>query len=80
MQELVIFFCKDGGMLEIFSEGFDKEPERIYAKSNRLVIFDAGKVPHGVSTVTSGTRKAIVINLWEFIPHSQTLGKLKKET
>ena len=70
----------DGGMLEIFSEGLDKEPERIYAKSNRLVIFDAGTVPHGVSTVTSGTRKAIAINLWEFIPHSQTLGKLKKET
>lgn len=69
----------NGGMLEIFSNGLDKEPERIYAKSNRLVIFDAGTTPHGVSRVFEGTRKAIAINLWGFIPHSEIIGKLKKE-
>lgn len=68
-----------GGMLEIFSAGIDKDPERIYAKPNRLVIFDAGKDPHAVSKVTSGTRKAIAINLWGFVPHSELNGKLKKE-
>jgi hypothetical protein len=68
-----------GGMLEIFSEGLDKDPERIYAKPNRLVIFDAGKDPHSVSKVVHGTRKAIAINLWGFVPHSEINGKLKKE-
>lgn len=68
-----------GGMLEIFSAGLDKDPERIYAKPNRLVIFDAGVDPHAVSKVVQGTRKALAINLWGFVPHSEINGKLKKE-
>lgn len=68
-----------GGMLEIFSEGLDKEPERIYAKPNRLINFDAGKDPYRVSKVIEGTRKAIAINLWEYVPYSEINGKLKKE-
>lgn len=69
----------EGGMLEIFSSGLDKEPEKIYAKSNRLIIFDAGTTPHSVSIVTRGTRKAIAINLWSYEPHSKQIGKLKIE-
>ena len=65
--------------MEIFSEGIDKEPQRIYAKPNRLIIFDAGKDPHRVSKVIEGTRKAIAINLWEYVPYSEINGKLKKE-
>jgi predicted 2-oxoglutarate/Fe(II)-dependent dioxygenase YbiX len=52
-------------MLEIYSEGEDNPPEVVYAKPNRLVIFDAGKYVHSVRPVTKGTRKAIAINLWE---------------
>jgi hypothetical protein len=58
----------EGGMLEIYSEGEDKEPEVVYAKPNRLVIFDAGKYVHSVRPVTKGTRKAIAINLWLTLP------------
>lgn len=63
-----------GGMLEIYTNGQNEEPERIYAKSNRLIIFDAGTVFHRVDTVTSGTRKAIAINLWEGTPYSKQIG------
>lgn len=69
----------DGGMLEIYTNGLDSDPERIYAKSNRLIIFDAGTVPHRVDIVTKGTRKAIAINLWSFEPYSKQIGKLKIE-
>ena len=31
----------EGGMLEIYTEGVDKAPEVVYAKPNRLVIFEA---------------------------------------
>ena len=58
----------DGGYLEIFSNGEDKEPERVAAKHNRLIIFPAGEHPHRVTEVTKGTRSAIAINLWESIP------------
>ena len=51
-------------MLEIYSQGVDKEPELIYAKPNRLIIFEAGKHVHSVRPVTKGIRKAIAINLW----------------
>jgi hypothetical protein len=68
-----------GGMLEIFTKGHDKDPERIYAAPNRLIIFDAGSVAHSVSKVTSGTRKAIAINLWGEEPYSYKIEKLKKE-
>ena len=55
----------DGGYLEIHSRGRDNTPERIEAKFNRLVIFDAGKHLHRVTEVTRGTRYAIAINLWQ---------------
>ena len=58
----------DGGYLEIYSNGPDKEPERIEAKYNRLILFDAGKYVHTVTPVTRGTRYAIAINLWDAIP------------
>lgn len=54
----------DGGYLEIHSRG-DDEVERIEAKYNRLVIFDAGNHRHRVTEVTRGIRYAIAINLWE---------------
>ena len=38
----------DGGYLEIHSRGRDNTPERIEAKFNRLVIFDAGNHLHRV--------------------------------
>ena len=55
----------DGGYLEIHSRGRDNTPERIEAKYNRLVIFDAGNHLHRVTEVTRGVRYAIAINLWQ---------------
>ena len=64
-----VFYPKDvpfeGGYLEIYSKGEENEPERIEAKYNRLVIFDAGNHLHRVTEVTSGVRHAIAINLWQ---------------
>ena len=54
-----------GGFLEIYEE---KEPTRIKAKFNRLIIFDVGRIPHAVSTVTGGTRTSMAINLWNKKP------------
>ena len=65
----------DGGYLEIFSRDTDHTPERIEAKYNRLIIFDAGGVHHRVTNVTKGLRSAIAINLWDKKP----TGELKKE-
>jgi predicted 2-oxoglutarate/Fe(II)-dependent dioxygenase YbiX len=61
----------EGGYLEIFSNGPDNEPERIQAKHNRLIIFDAGNTHHRVTTVTKGTRSAIAINLWDEAPTTE---------
>ena len=69
----------EGGMLEVFTNGTDQAPERVYAKPNRLIIFDAGTVLHRVDTVTSGTRKAIAINLWEDEPYSKQVGEFAIE-
>ena len=69
----------EGGMLEIYTNGKHADPERVYAKPNRLIIFDAGSVLHRVTTVTKGTRKAIAINLWEEIPYSKQIGKFAIE-
>ena len=66
----------EGGMLEIYTEGVDKAPEVVYAKPNRLIIFDAGKHIHTVTPVTSGTRKAIAINLWQSEPLSKQNGTM----
>lgn len=65
----------EGGYLEIFNHGTDKEPERIEAKFNRLIIFDAGGTHHRVSKVTKGLRSAIAINLWD----NKLSGELKEE-
>ena len=65
----------EGGYLEIFNHGVDKEPERIEAKFNRLIIFDAGGTHHRVTQVTKGLRSAIAVNLWMPKP----TGELKEE-
>lgn len=57
----------DGGYLEIQSKEGDLT-ERVQAKFNRLIIFQAGHYPHQVTEVTRGTRSAIAINLWETPP------------
>ena len=63
----------EGGYLEIESGG---EIERIKAKYNRLIIFPAGEYPHRVTHVTSGTRYAIAINLWDKIPLAVKRGEM----
>ena len=55
----------EGGYLEIHSRGRENTPERIEAKFNRLVIFNAGEHLHRVTEVTKGVRYAIAINLWQ---------------
>ncbi len=65
----------DGGFLEIFSNGVDCPPERIEAKFNRLVIFNAGTHHHQVTEVTRGTRYAIAINLWDEKPTGKLLSE-----
>ena len=69
----------DGGMLEIFSDGVDAEPERVKAKDNRLIIFPAGDYFHRVATVTRGTRRAIAFNLWAGTPTGVESGDLVRE-
>jgi hypothetical protein len=69
----------EGGELLIYTEGADKAPEVIKALPNRMIIFDAGTVVHEVAPVTSGTRKAIAVNLWTNIPYAQTVGSFSIE-
>ena len=69
----------EGGMLEIYTEGVDKAPEVVYAKPNRLIIFDAGKYVHAVTPVKMGTRKAIAINLWLSEPLGKQNGAMRIE-
>lgn len=69
----------EGGMLEIYTEGINKAPEVVYAKPNRLIIFDAGKYVHAVTQVTHGTRKAIAINLWLTEPMGKQNGAMRIE-
>ena len=40
------------------------ERERIAYKPNRLIVFDAGRRFHEVTTTKSGTRQVMVINVW----------------
>ena len=61
------------------TEGIDKKPEVVYAKPNRLIIFDAGKYVHAVTQVTQGTRKAIAINLWLTEPMGKQNGAMRIE-
>ena len=78
-----IFYPKqhdfDGGFLEIHSKHYDKEPERIAAKYNRLVLFEAGEHLHRVSEVTNGVRYAIAINLWQTEPKALHSGNFTIE-
>ena len=66
----------EGGYLEIFKSDNDKNPERIQAKFNRLIVFEAGKYPHRVTEVTKGVRSAIAINLWEEAPTGVKSGSM----
>ncbi len=69
----------DGGYLEIFSRGENIEPERLEAKFNRLVIFDAGAHHHRVTQVNRGTRSALAINLWAEPPSGLAHGAIVPE-
>ena len=69
----------EGGNLEIFTDGRDTEPEVIKAKSNRLIIFQAGDHLHQVAKVTRGSRKAIAFNLWDSAPSGVLSGSLLQE-
>lgn len=66
----------EGGYLEIFTKGEDKEPERIEPKFNRLIVFGAGEYYHRVCKVEKGLRSAIAINLWEKAPSGVKSGAL----
>ena len=69
----------EGGDLAIYTDGTDKDPEIIKAKSNRLIIFNPGQVAHCVLPVTSGRRAAIAINLWDKEPWSVSKGYIVTE-
>lgn len=66
----------EGGYLEVFTHGMDKEPERFEAKFNRLIVFGAGDYFHRVTPVTKGVRSAIAINLWEKAPTGVKSGSM----
>lgn len=54
----------EGGYLRIFTDDREDGPaEFIQPRYNRLVIFDASRL-HGVTTVTSGRRHSLVVNVW----------------
>jgi len=69
----------DGGELHVWTDGTQKQPEIIKAKPNRFIIFPAGRYVHCVKSVTSGTRHAMAINLWEKEPYSKQKGLLTIE-
>jgi hypothetical protein len=68
-----------GGALNIYTNGEEIQPEVILCKQNRLIIFDAGYIPHRVDTVLTGTRRAIAINLWDREPYSYQKSLFKIE-
>jgi len=69
----------DGGELEIYTEGRDRNPEILKARDNRLIIFPAGEYFHRVNTVTRGMRRAIAFNLWDEPPTGVESGTLIQE-
>ena len=69
----------EGGDLAVYTDGVDESPEIVKAKPNRLIIFGAGDYVHEVLPVTSGTRHAIAINLWDHQPYALEAGELKEE-
>lgn len=68
-----------GGALNVFTEGEQNPPEVILCRPNRLIIFDAGHVPHRVDKVLTGTRKALAFNLWSNEPWSYGQGNFASE-
>lgn len=60
-----------GGALNVFTDGEHNPPEVILCRPNRLIIFDAGHVPHRVDKVLTGTRRALAFNLWGHEPYSK---------
>ena len=68
-----------GGSLNIFTDGEENPPEVILCRPNRLIIFDAGSIPHRVDKVLTGTRRALAFNLWSNEPWSFANGKFKSE-
>ena len=68
-----------GGALNVYTDGESNSPDIILCRPNRLIIFDAGKVPHRVDTVLTGTRKAIAINLWAEEPYSSKMNIFETE-
>jgi hypothetical protein len=59
-----------GGALNVYTDGEHNPPEVILCRPNRLIIFDAGYVPHRVDKVLTGTRRALAFNLWDREPWS----------
>lgn len=68
-----------GGALNVYTDGESNPPEVILCRPNRLIIFDAGMIPHRVDTILTGTRRAIAINLWDIEPYSNKMQLLKVE-
>lgn len=68
-----------GGALNVFTEGEDKPSDTILCRPNRLIIFDAGHVPHRVDKVLTGTRRALAFNLWGTEPWSYSQGHFASE-
>lgn len=68
-----------GGALNVYTDGEENQPEVILCRPNRIIIFDAGHVPHRVDKVLTGTRRALAFNLWGEEPYSQTNGIFKTE-
>jgi hypothetical protein len=69
----------DGGFLEVYTNGRDKEPERIAAQFNRLIVFEAGDLLHRVTEVTNGVRYALAVNLWQQTPIAVNKGEFTIE-
>lgn len=68
-----------GGALNVYTDGEHNPPEVILCRPNRLIIFDAGHVPHRVDQVLTGTRRALAFNLWGTAPYSRTNGIFASE-
>ena len=61
----------EGGYLEISNKSFPEfsDIERIMPVENRLIMFDPS-VPHRVSKIYSGKRRAFLANAWEKKPET----------
>jgi hypothetical protein len=68
-----------GGALNVFTEGTDKPSDTVVPIANRLIMFQAGQVPHRVDKVLTGTRRAMAFNLWDKEPWSYSKGHFRSE-